>query len=318
MKLVECVFTATLIVLSSPAFAQPYPSKPITIIVPYSAGGETDAIARLMAARLTDEWKRTVVVDNRPGAATVIGTAEAARARPDGYTLLLTSFGFTTNRILVPNLPYDPASLAPLTLVSTAPNILFVHPSVPATNLNEVIQYGKAKPGALLFASPGIASSPHIAAELLASMAGITMTHVPYKGTAPALTDLLAGQVHALLGVGSLMPHAKAGKLKAIAVASERRLSRAAELPTMAESGVPFTAASWFGYFVQAKAPPEVVDKIYTDIRKVADRPDVRGKISEMGLEPAATTKEEFSAFLKSELQKWGAIIRERNIKLEQ
>ena len=144
MKLAKRVLTATLIVLSSPAFAQPYPSKPVTIIVPYSAGGETDAIARLMAARLTDEWKRTVVVDNRPGAATVIGTAEAARARPDGYTLLLTSFGFTTNRILVPNLPYDPASLAPLTLVSTAPNVLFVHPSVPATNLKDDMMFANA------------------------------------------------------------------------------------------------------------------------------------------------------------------------------
>lgn len=318
MKLAMYVLTATLAVLSSTAFAQPYPSRPVTILVPYSAGGETDAIARLFAARLTDEWKRTVIVDNRPGGATVIGTGEAARARPDGHTLLLTSFGFTTNRILAPNLPYDPASLAPLTLVSTAPNILYVHPSVPGTSLKDVIQYGKTKPGALLFGSPGIASSPHIAAELLASKAGITITHVPYKGTAPALTDLLAGQVNALLGVMSLMPHAKAGKLKAIAVANERRLSRAPELPTMAESGVAFTAASWFGFFVQSKTPPEVVDKIFTDIRKTAESADVRAKISEMGLETAATSKEEFSAFLKSELEKWSAIISERNIKAEQ
>ena len=319
-----CTFIAALClssfaaVLSSAAVAQPYPSRPVTIVVPYAAGGETDAIARLIAARLTEEWKRTVIVDNRPGAATVIGTVEAAKARADGYTLLLTSFGFTTNRILLPNLPYDPAALAPLTLVATAPNVLYVHPTVPGTTLRDIIQFGKSKPGALLFGSTGVASSPHIAAELLASKAGITVTHVPYKGTAPALADLLAGQINALLGVMSLMPHAKTGKLKAIAVANEQRLSRAPELPTMAESGVAFTAASWFGFFVQSKAPPDTVAKIYTDLRKIANSPDVRARISDMGLEPAATSKEEFAAFLKSELEKWGAIIRERNIRLEQ
>ena len=217
-----------------------------------------------------------------------------------------------------PNLPYDPAALAPLTLVSTAPNVLYVHPAVPGTTVKEIIQFGKSKPGALLFGSPGVASSPHIAAELLASKAGITITHVPYKGTAPALADLLAGQINALLGVMSLMPHAKTGKLKAVAVANEQRLSRAPDLPTMAESGVPFTAASWFGFFVQSKASPDTVAKIYKDLRKVADNQDVRGKISDMGLETAATTQEEFAAFLKSELDKWSAIIRERNIKLEQ
>jgi len=323
MRLAHRAIAATLAVagcaaLAHPAVAQTYPAKSVSIIVPYSPGGETDVIARLIAARLTEDWKRSVIVDNRPGGGTVIGTAEAANARPDGYTLLLASFGFTTNRLLIANLPYDPAALAPLTLVATAPNVLYIHPAIPAPNLKAFIALAKSKPGALLFASPGYASSPHIAAELLASIAGFTFTHVPYKGTAPALTDLLGGQVHALLGVTSLMPYAKSGKLRALAAASEQRLNRAPDVPTMTESGVPFTSASWFGFFVQAKAPAEIAQKIYGDIRAIAQSPDMRRKLADVGLEPAAMTREEFTAFLKSELEKWGGIIRARNIKLEQ
>lgn len=298
--------------------AQPYPSRTVAIIVPYSPGGETDVIARTMAARLTEDWKRTVLVDNRPGGGTVIGTAEAANAKPDGHTLLLASFGFTTNRLLVANLPYDPASLAPLTLVATAPNLLFIHPALPVNNLKAFIALAKSRPGQVLFASPGYASSPHISAELLASMAGYTFTHVPYKGTAPILTDLLGGQVHALMGTAAVMPHVRSGKLRALAVASERRLSQAPDVPTMVEAGGPqFTSASWFGFFVQAKAPADVVQKIYTDLRGAAQAPEVRKKIADIGVEPMALSKEAFAAFLNAESEKWGAIIRARNIKLE-
>jgi tripartite-type tricarboxylate transporter receptor subunit TctC len=298
--------------------AQPFPSRPVSIIIPYAPGGETDSIARVMAPRLSEEWKRPVVVDNRPGGGTVIGTAEAAKAKPDGHTLLLASFGYVTNQILLPKLSYDPAALMPLTLVSTSPNVLFIHPSIPVTNLKAFVELAKKSPGQLLFGSPGYASSPHISAELLAAKSGFTFTHVPYKGTAPALADLLGGQIHAQMGVMSLMSYAKAGKLRAIAVATERRLSQAPELPTMAESGVPgFTSASWFGYFVQTAAPTDVAHKIYTDLKRTAERLDIRTRLAELGLEPAATTKEEFSAFLRAELDKWGTIIRERNIKLE-
>jgi tripartite-type tricarboxylate transporter receptor subunit TctC len=312
------LLAATLLAASCAVVAQPYPSRPVAIIVPYSAGGETDVIARIMAARLTEDWKRTVLVDNRAGGGTVIGTAEAANAKPDGHTLLLASFGFVTNRILIANLPYDSASLTPLTLVATAPNLLYVHPSLPTANLKAFIALAKSRPGQMLFASPGYASSPHISAELLASMAGYTFTHVPYKGTAPVLSDLLGGQVHALMGVMSLMPNVRSGKLRALAVASERRMSQAPDVPTMVEAGGPnFTSASWFGFFVQTKTPPEIAQKIYTDLRTVALTPEFRKKIFDMGLDPTALSKEEFAAFLKAESDKWGAIIRARNIKLE-
>jgi tripartite-type tricarboxylate transporter receptor subunit TctC len=193
-----------------------------------------------------------------------------------------------------------------------------VHQSLPAANLKAFIALAKSRPGQMLFASPGYASSPHISAELLASMAGYTFTHVPYKGTAPVLTDLLGGQVHALMGVMSLMPNVRSGKLKALAVASERRMSQAPDVPTMVEAGGPnFTSASWFGFFVQAKTPPEIAHKIYTDLRTLAQAPEIRKKIFDMGLDPTALSKEEFAAFLKAENDKWGAIIRARNIKLE-
>ena len=315
--LAATLLAASCVVVAQPV-VQPYPSRSVSIIVPYSPGGETDVIARIMAARLTEDWKRTVLVDNRAGGGTVIGTAEAANAKPDGHTLLLASFGFITNRILIANLPYDAAALMPMTLVATAPNLLYVHPSLPAANLKAFIALAKIRPGQMLFASPGYASSPHISAELLASMAGYTFTHVPYKGTAPVLTDLLGGQVHALMGTMNLMPNVRSGKLRALAVASERRQSQAPDLPTMVEAGGPnFTSASWFGFFVQTKTPPEIAQKIYTDLRTLAQAPEIRKKIFGMGLDPTALSKEEFAAFLKAENDKWGAIIRARNIKLE-
>lgn len=316
MKVVLSV--ATLMATPRAGLAQAFPSRAVSIIVPYSPGGETDVIARTMASRLTDDWKRTVLVDNRPGGGTVIGTAEAANAKPDGHTLLLASFGFTTNRLLIANLPYDPASLVPLTLVAIAPNLLFIHPQIPVTDLKAFIALAKSRPGQVLFASPGYASSPHISAELLASMAGYTFTHVPYKGTAPILIDLLGGQVHALMGTAAVMPHVRNRKLRALAVASERRLSQAPEVPTMVEAGGPqFTSASWFGFFVQAKAPPDVAQKIYADLRTVAQAAETRKKVADIGVEPMASSKEEFVAFLKAETEKWGGIIRARNMKLE-
>jgi tripartite-type tricarboxylate transporter receptor subunit TctC len=313
------LFAAALAAISSVASAQSYPSKPVSIIVPYAPGGLTDSVGRLLAARLGEKWKQPVLVENRAGGGTIIGTAAAAKAPADGYTILLTSFGFTTNQILIPNLPYDPASLAPVTLVGTAPNILYVHPSIPAKNPKEVVEYAKAKPKEMMFASSGNASSPHIAAELFASVTGVEITHVPYKGTGPAMTDLLGGRVHAIFDTMQSMPYAKTGKLRPIAVASKRRLTQAPDLPTFEELGVAnFTSASWFGFFVPAKTPAQVQRKIYDDVRQILETPDMRDKIVQTGLEPASMTPEEFAAFLKFELDKWGGIIRARNIKLDQ
>ena len=307
-----------LVALPLSSWAQAYPSKPVRIIVPYATGGMTDTLGRLIAPRLTDRWKQTAIVENRAGGGTIIGTDAASKAAPDGHTLLLTSFGYTTNQILIASLPYDPASLQPQVLVGTAPSMLFVHPGIPAKTVKEVIEYARSRPRQMMFASSGNASSPHIAAELFASMAGIEITHVPYKGTGPAMIDLLGGQVHAIFDNISSMTYAKAGKLRPIAVAHKTRLIGAPEVPTVAESGLPnFTAASWFGFFLQARAPSEIAQKAYADLRAVVEAPEMRERLIQAGLEPAALSREEFSAFLKSELDKWGAIIRARNIRLD-
>lgn len=317
-RLTTQILTALLCALALPAFAQSYPSKTVVIIVPYAPGGITDVVGRRTAAALSERWKQSVVVDNRAGGGTIVGTAAAAKAAPDGHTVLLTSFGFTTNQILISDLPYDPASLAPVTLVGIAPNVLYVHPSVPARTPKEVIDFAKSKPKAMLFASSGNASSPHIAAELFASIAGIEMTHVPYKGTGPAMIDLLGGRVHAIFDTMQSMPYAKSGKLRVIAVANTKRLSTAPELPTFAENGMPaVVSASWFGFFIPRKTAPEIQKKFYDDVRSVLAPADMREKIVQAGLEPTTTSRDEFTAFLGSELKKWGEVIRTRNIRLD-
>jgi len=318
MKQMRFALGAALVALSCVAAAQGFPSKMVRIIVPYAPGGETDALGRMIAPKLTEKWKQSVVVENRVGGGTVIGTEAAAKADPDGHTLLIASVGFVTNQVLIPNLPYDSNSLAPQLLLATGPLILYVNAGVPAKNLKEFIAYGKTRPGQLMFASSGNASSPHITAELFASLAGIEITHVPYKGTGPALTDLLGGQVHAIFSTMTLMPNVRAGKLRAFLVANKTRLSNAPELPTAEEAGLPnFTAASWFGLFVQAGVPADVRQRIYTDVRSVATTPEIRGRIQQIGLEPSTLNREEYAAFLKAELEKWGGIIRAKNIRLE-
>ena len=312
MLAVLCCLAATAVA------AQSFPVRPVRLIVPYAAGGEIDAISRFLARKLEERWKQPVVVENRVGGGSVIGTEAAARAEPDGYTLLIHSFGFITNPILMRNLPYDPAALAPIIRLATAPNILYVTPSVPATTLKDVIEYAKAHPGQLTFASSGNASSPHIVAEMFAEMTGTTITHVPYKGTAPALNDLLGGHVQAIFGLYSLMPNTKDGKLRAIAVASESRLTAAPQLPTTVESGLPsLLSASWYGLFLPAKVPGPLRQKIYSDLREIADSPDTRQQLIQIGLEPATLDSDQFAAFLKAESEKWGRIIRLRNIKLD-
>ena len=309
---------ALLALITAGAYAQSYPAKTVSIIVPYPPGGITDSVGRLIAVRLNEMWKQPVVVENRAGGGTLIGTAAVAKAPADGYTLLLTSFGYTTNHILVPNLPYDPASLAPVTLIGTAPNVLYVHPSLPVTTPRDLVKFSKAKPRQLLIASSGNASSPHIAAELFASVTGVEITHIPYKGTSPALLDLLGGRVHGIFDTMQSMQYAETGKLRVIAVASKQRLTQAPKVPTFEESGVPdVISASWFGFFVPAQTPVPIQRKIYDDIRQVLGLKDMREKIIQTGLEPAAMTREEFAAFLDSEFKKWGNVIRTRNIKLE-
>jgi tripartite-type tricarboxylate transporter receptor subunit TctC len=309
---------AALVLVAPSAGAQVFPAKAVTLVVPFAPGGITDLIGRVMAGRLSEKWKHPVVVDNRGGGGTIIGTTLVANAPADGHTLLLTSIGFITNQILMSKLPYDSASFAPVTLVGTAPNVLFVHPSLPASTVNEVIAFGKANPGALLFASSGNATSPHLAAEFFASLTGIEMIHVPYRGTGPAIADLLAGHVNAYFDTMQSMQYVQDGRLKAIAVASDARLSRAPDLPTFVEAGMSnFKSSSWFGLFVQERTPAPIRQQIYQDVREVLETPEIREKISQIGVEPTLMDPAQFSGFLRGEFGKWETVIQARNIRLE-
>jgi len=292
------------------------PQRPVEIIVPYAAGGPTDRYARAFGIRLSELWRQSVVISSRPGGAAAIGTAVVANAAGDGHTLLLASFGIVTNQILLRNLPYDPRAIAPLCRVALGGGIFFVHPSVPATNARELQAWARANPGALKFGSSGIGSTPHISAELFASRAGIEIVHIPYRGTAPALTDLLAGHINAMVDSATSISHAREGRIRAIATATPERLRNAPEVPTMRESGFDVVARTWYGFFAPTATPEALRMQIAADIRSIALNPEVQAMFTEDMLEPQAETPEQFRTFLDSELALWTQVIRERNISL--
>ena len=305
------------------AQAQPvqnFPTKPVQIIVPYAAGGVTDILARIVAQRLSDRWKQPVIVDNRPGAGTVIGTAAAAKAPGDGHTLLITAFGFTANQVLVPNLPYNPAALAPLAMLADSYSYLYVNAAVPANNIPELIAYAKAHPG-MTFASSGNGSSPHIAAEGFAGRTGIDIVHVPYKGNGPAINDLVGGQVQALFDSSATMSFVQTGKLKVLGIGSTEPIKRSPGLVPIAKSGVPaladFTASGWFGMFVPSSTPQALQKKIYADVQAVLETKEMHDAIYKTGLEPALMTQQGFDDYLKKTLAIWAPVIRERKIRLD-
>jgi tripartite-type tricarboxylate transporter receptor subunit TctC len=304
--------------VSSGAMAQDFPQKAVQLIVPYSAGGLTDNIARIYANSLKDAWGQVVLVDNKPGAGATLGAAVAARATPDGHTLILGSVGMVTNPFMFKTLPYKPTDLVPLALAATAPNVLYVHPSVPATNVEELVDYAKKNPGVLTFASSGQGSSPHLAAALFAAKAGIEVLHVPYKGTAKAITDLIGGQVNAYFDTMQSMPYAKDGKIRAIAVTTEKRLAQAPDMPTVEESGVAsgVFSSSWFGYFIHTKTPIAIQKRITKTLVNISQNKDIQQKMALMGVIPSTLDAAEFEAFLKKEKEKWGNVIRSLNIQL--
>lgn len=305
--------------LQAPASAAPgFPTRQVTLVVPFAPGGISDGIGRILATKLSEKWKQTVVVDNRAGGGTIIGTQAVVKSPPDGHTLLLTSFGYTTNQILVKNLPYDAKALAPLNMVAIAPNVLYVHNTVPAGNVAEMITLAKASPGKLTFASSGNASSPHMAAELFASVTGTDIVHIPYKGTGPAMNDVLGGQVTGIFDTMQSMQYVKAGKLKALAIATKKRLPGAPDVPTFAEAGIPqMEMASWWGFFVPADTPAALRKAIFDDVQAVLSEPDTQARITATGAEPSVVSAPEFVRFLDSELTRWTRVIRERNIRLE-
>jgi tripartite-type tricarboxylate transporter receptor subunit TctC len=309
---------AVLAAAATPARAQQdWPTRPVELVVPYAAGGPTDRYAREFAPRLAELWWQNVVVTNKPGGATAIGTAVVANATPDGHTLLLASFGIVTNPIMLKNLPYDPQALAPLCRIALGGGILYVHPSVPATTVRELATWAKANPGGLRFGSAGMGSSPHISAELFAWSTGIEILHTPYRGIAPAMTDLIAGHINALFDSVTSMRFAREGKVRPLAITQPQRSPLAPEVPTMAEAGYDgIVARTFYGFFAPAAVPAPLRARIAADLRDVAASDAVRQLIIGDGMEPFADSPEEFARFLAQQGEFWSRVIRERNIQM--
>jgi len=302
--------------LTGAAAAQDYPVKPIRIIV----GPGPDVLARIVGQKLTDAWGQQVLVDQRPGAGGIIAADSVAKSPADGYTLLLSTGTYTTIPSLYSKVPYDfERDFAPVTLLAQLPFLLVAHPSVPAKNVQELVQLARARPGQLNYASSGNGTTAHLAGEMLKSMAKINIVHVPYKGTVPGVIDLVAGQVHIMFAIiQSSLPHAQAGKLRALAVSGSKRSSSAPAVPTISESGVPgYEFISWNGVHVPAATPGAVSGKLNAELLRIITLPDVKERMLGLGMDVAGGTPEEFGALVKSDIAKWAKVIRDAGIKAE-
>jgi len=301
--------------------AQNYPNKPIRMVSPFAAGGGVDFTARFIGQKISEGLGQTVVVENRAGAGGAIGTEFVAKAPPDGYTLLLGSAGpMTILPGLTAKLPYDPLKdFAPITLVTSMPFVLVVHPSLPVKTVKELLALARAKPGQLNFGSPGNGTTTHLAEELLKMSANVDMVHVPYKGVAPALTDLLAGQVQFMSGdLSTVMPQVRAGKLRAIAVTSSKRSAQVPDLPTIAEGGLPgYDASGWFGVLAPAATPVDLVTRLHAVIVKGISTPEARERLASLGGDVVGNTPAEYAVFLRADLAKWSKLIKTIGLKAE-
>ncbi|MGH8672998.1 MAG: Bug family tripartite tricarboxylate transporter substrate binding protein [Burkholderiales bacterium] len=310
------------LVLAAPALcAQGYPTKPIRLVVPYPPGGGTDFFARTVSAKLSENLGQPIVVENRPGAATIIGAEAVAKSAPDGYTILLGDTAtFAVNPSLYKKLPYDPLkSFAPISLTGRFALLLVVHPSIQANSVSELIALAKAKPGALSYASPGPGSPHHLAMELFIQRTGISLVHVPYKGAAPAIQDLLGGQIPTMiLDFAAGAPQIKAGKIRALAVASPRRLAAMPDLATLAESGLAgYEAWAWQGLVAPANTPREIIAKLGSEYARVINDASVRQKIVDAGIDPLQSSPQELADYIASEQAKWAKVVKDRNITVE-
>jgi tripartite-type tricarboxylate transporter receptor subunit TctC len=305
---------ALLLLAAAPVLnAQPYPAKPVRIVVGFAAGGPTDVMARLLAQKLTEKWAQPVVVEVRTGAGGNIAAEAVAKAPPDGYTLLLPAFAHAVNPAIYASLPFDTEKdFAPVVLLATSANVLAVHPSLPARSVRELIALAKAKPAQLTYGSAGTATASHLAGELLNSMAGIKLTHVPYKGAAPASVDLVGGHISAAFpGVVLALPLAKAGRLRLLGVASLKRSDILPEVPTIAETGVAgFEVLSWYGLLAPAGTPAELVLRLNQESMRVLREPDAGERLKAIGAEPGTATPAEFGHFLRNEMAKWAKVVR--------
>jgi tripartite-type tricarboxylate transporter receptor subunit TctC len=307
--------------LAVPAQAQSYPSKPVRMIVPYPPGGGNDTFGRLFAAKLGERTGQPFVVENRPGAGTMIGTEVAAKSAPDGYTILLSSIA---THALSPNLysrvPYDPVKdFAPITLLGIAPTVLVINQDLPAKSLQELISLAKSKPGALAYASGGNGTPPHINAEVFKAVAGVDLLHVAYKGGGPALTDLMAGRVHVMLDTAaSAMPHVRGGKLRALALSAPKRSAEYPDLATFAEAGLPqYDTNAWYSMHAPAGTPADIVRRLNRELVAILKDPDILARFKQLSTEPVGNSPEEFGAFVKAELEKYARVIKAAGIRLD-
>ncbi|MBI3707143.1 MAG: tripartite tricarboxylate transporter substrate binding protein [Proteobacteria bacterium] len=312
---------AALVAAASIAAAQSYPSKPIRLIVPYAPGGAAGILARVAADRMTHGLGQPIIVDHRPGAGTIIGVDLAAKAAPDGYTLVMgtvTSHAMVTS--LSTNVPFDPEKdFAPISLIASLPFILVVHPSVPAASVAELVALAKARPGQLNYGSAGNGTSNHLAGELFKSAAGLDMVHIPYRGSGPAMLDLVGGQIPLMFDLTiTALPQIAGGKVRALAITSARRSALAPALPTMAEAGAPgVEVVSWFGILAPAGTPPAIVTRLNAEIVKAMQAPDVKELLAGQGADALTSTPQEFAAYISAERAKWARVVREAGIKPE-
>jgi tripartite-type tricarboxylate transporter receptor subunit TctC len=296
-----------------------YPARPVKFVVPITPGGSNDVVARLIAQKLTEAWSQPVVVENRPGAGMNLGADAVAKSAPDGYTWLLGANNIFVTNPHVGKLPFDVfKAFAPVTTVATVPFVLVVHPSVPANNVAELVEYARKNPGKINYASSGNGSPQHLAAEMLAHVAGLKMQHVPYKGAIPAITDLLGGRIEVFIGaVNSLLPHIKDGKVRLLAGAGSKRFTAFPDLPAIAET-VPGVAVDiWLGVFMPAATPKDIVAKVNGDIAKVLGAADVKATLAAQGIEPATSTPDALTATIRDDYARWGKVIRDANIKAD-
>ena len=298
--------------------AQPYPNRPIRIVVAYTPAGTTDILARIIGQKMNEAWGQPVIVDNRPGANGNIGTEYAAKTQPDGHTFLMTTAGpHGINPSLYRKLGYDAVKdFAAVSLVALVPNILVVNNSVPVKDVKGLIAYAKANPGKLSYGSPGAGSTAHLSMELFKSMTGTNLVHVPYKGSAGVLTDVMGGQIATTMdNLPPYLPQVKAGKIRALAVTPTKRSPALPDVPTVAEAGVPgYVSSAWFGLVAPAATPKDVISKLSTETARILQLPDVKARLADQGAEPIGSTPEQFSAHIKAEITKWAKVIREANV----
>ncbi|MBC7803715.1 MAG: tripartite tricarboxylate transporter substrate binding protein [Candidatus Parcubacteria bacterium] len=313
------MLAVAMIAISGQVAAQSYPNKPLRLIVPFPPGGPTDIVGRVVAQSLTQRLGQNVVVDNRPGASTSIGTEAVVRSAPDGYTLLLGSSTMAINPVVMPNLPYDALrDLAPIALASRMPGVLAVHPAVPANNLREFIALAKAQPGKLNYGTGGRGTADHLIGVLFSSMAGIQLTDVPYKGSAALLTDLVGGQLDATFStLGTALPYVRSGKLRPIGVTLGHRSPSAPDIPTIAEGGLPeFQVSSWFGVFAPAQTPADILDKLNAEIAAGQRTAEVKERFAAVGADVEQMSREQFARLVRDDTARWARVVKENNLKL--